>query len=134
MPQRQSRQVPVLPVRQFSMRPATRGERVAESVARVIGSWWWVTGQTLVIVVWIVLHVLQIFVWDPWPFIALNLVLALPGAYALPILLMAANRQERIDRAVLYGDYEVGQRLDERLTRLIELLEKVEGIEKEDDL
>lgn len=79
------------------MTDPTLGQRAAEWMARAIG-WKFVIAQTLVILLWIVCNVAWLSHadrWDPYPFILLNLGLSLQAAYTGPILLIAAQRQER---------------------------------------
>jgi hypothetical protein len=45
--------------------------------------------------------------WDPYPFILLNLALSFQAAYAAPIIMMAQNRQQDIDRKAAENDYKI---------------------------
>jgi uncharacterized membrane protein len=45
-------------------------------------------------------------VWDPYPFILLNLMFSVQAAYTGPILLLASNRQAAKDRAIAWRDDE----------------------------
>ncbi len=78
----------------------TLGQRVADLVAAVMGSWRFIIIQTLVLVAWIVLNVTELIThaWDPYPFILLNLALSFQAAYAAPIIMMSQNRQAAKDR------------------------------------
>jgi len=78
---------------------ATVGERVADKVAGVIGSWPFLITQTVIVSVWVVLNIVG-FVrrWDPYPFILLNLLFSVQAAYAGPVILLASNRQTQKDR------------------------------------
>lgn len=92
-------------------RPAdelTFGQRVADGVAATMGSWPFIIGQTLVLVLWIALNVTA-FVerWDPYPFILLNLALSFQAAYAAPFIMMSQNRQQQIDRKEAENDYKI---------------------------
>ena len=91
------------PVNQVHLDEATFGERMADKVAGAIGTWRFLIGQGVVIVLWIVANILLLLNhgWDPYPFILLNLALSLQATYAGPIVLLAGNRQSAKDRATL---------------------------------
>lgn len=78
----------------------TVGQRLADRVANVGGSWKFITWFTVVFVVWIlsnsVLLVTRPF--DPYPFIFLNLVLSCLAAIQAPVIMMSQNRQEARDQ------------------------------------
>jgi uncharacterized membrane protein len=76
--------------------------RVAERVARSLGTWQFVIGQTLLLIVWVVINANLLHLgwqWDVYPFILLNLCLSFQAAYAAPLILVAENRQADRDRA-----------------------------------
>jgi uncharacterized membrane protein len=79
--------------------PRNLGERAADKVAELLGSWRGLAVMTLFIVLWISLNTLPlIYHWDPMPFILLNLVFSTQAFYAAPIILMSQNRQATRDR------------------------------------
>lgn len=85
----------------------TRGQRLADSTARVLGSWSFIIAQTILVFVWIVLNVAAIIRrWDPYPFILLNLMFSLQAAYAAPIIMMSQNRQAERDRFQAQSDFD----------------------------
>jgi len=86
----------------------TMGQRIADQVAAMMGSWPFIIVQSLILFVWIVLN-LTAFVekWDPYPFILLNLALSFQAAYAAPFIMMSQNRQQDIDRKEAENDYQV---------------------------
>jgi uncharacterized membrane protein len=76
--------------------------RFAERVARSLGTWQFVIGQTLILIVWVVINANLLHLgwrWDVYPFILLNLCLSFQAAYAAPLILVAENRQAHRDRA-----------------------------------
>ena len=85
------------------------GERLADSIARVGGSWGFITGFLAFLVVWCVANtvVLATGAFDPYPFIFLNLVLSMLAAIQAPIIMMSQNRQAERDRFEAAKDYEV---------------------------
>lgn len=77
----------------------SRGQRAAEKMAQVIGSWRFLAIQSCLLALWVALNVVGwVRHWDPYPFILLNLALSFQAAYTGPILLIASNRQEERDR------------------------------------
>jgi uncharacterized membrane protein len=73
--------------------------RGAEHAARFFGTPQYIIGQTLVVIVWIVLNGFAIgYHWDPYPFILLNLAFSTQAAYAAPLILLAQTRQAERDK------------------------------------
>jgi uncharacterized membrane protein len=79
--------------------------RVAERLARFLGTGTFLLWQTVIVTVWILLNVFAISLqWDPYPFILLNLAFSTQAAYAAPLILLAQNRQDDRDRVALEED------------------------------
>jgi uncharacterized membrane protein len=76
----------------------------AEAFARFFGTPLFLVGQTLVVLVWIVINVVGLFHFDVYPFILLNLAFSLQAAYAAPLILLAQTRQADRDKAHLEAD------------------------------
>jgi uncharacterized membrane protein len=73
--------------------------QTAERVARFLGTPQYLVGQTIVVVIWILLNsVALIDHWDPYPFILLNLAFSTQAAYAAPLILLAQTRQADRDK------------------------------------
>jgi uncharacterized membrane protein len=118
----------------------TLGERIADMVAAVTGSWTFIIVQTAMLFLWIAVNAYTGKAWDPYPFILLNLLLSFQAAYAAPIIMMAQNRQADIDRKKAEKDYDVNlkaeleiellhQKMDlmreQEIKRLTELVEEL---------
>ena len=74
------------------------GQR-AEKTARFFGTPQYIVGQSIVVVIWIVLNSLALtYHWDPYPFILLNLAFSTQAAYAAPLILLAQTRQADRDK------------------------------------
>ena len=85
--------------------------RFAEAMARFLGTGRFIVGQTVFVVVWIIVNTIGIIHhWDPYPFILLNLAFSTQAAYAAPLILLAQNRQDDRDRANIERDREVAGR------------------------
>ena len=91
-----------------SVRQLTSGQRIADTVATVMGSWTFIICQSIILFVWIVLNITAyVQQWDPYPFILLNLALSFQAAYAAPFIMMSQNRQQDIDRKAAEHDYQI---------------------------
>lgn len=88
---------------------ASFGERLADGIARVGGSWSFIIGFLLFLVFWCVINtvILVTRAFDPYPFIFLNLMLSMLAAIQAPIIMMSQNRQTERDRFEAAKDYEV---------------------------
>jgi uncharacterized membrane protein len=73
--------------------------RRAEGAARFFGTPQYILGQSLVVVLWLVLNSIALVQhWDPYPFILLNLAFSTQAAYAAPLILLAQTRQADRDK------------------------------------
>ena len=101
---------------------ATVGERLADRVAAVGGSWSFIIGFGVVLVAWMLLNseVLANFrhAFDPYPYIFLNLMLSMLAAIQAPVIMMSQNRQAAKDRLAASLDYEVNLRAELEILRL----------------
>lgn len=108
----------------------TIGQRVADGVAALVGSWRFIIVQSVLLGLWIGANVLGwVNAWDPYPFILLNLVLSFQAAYTAPIIMMSQNRQADIDRERATQDYDVNLKAEleiELLHQKIDLLREQE--------
>jgi uncharacterized membrane protein len=90
---------------------STFGQRAADAVATFGGSWTFIGLFAATLVAWVGLnsYVLARYqgVFDPYPYILLNLFLSMLAAIQAPIILMSQNRQAQKDRISAEHDYEV---------------------------
>ena len=95
---------------------ATYGERLSDRVARVGGSWGFIVAFAVVLFGWMLLNTEVLGrlgkVFDPYPFIFLNLMLSTLAAVQAPIILMSQNRQSNKDRLAARLDYETNLRAE----------------------
>jgi len=97
----------------------TFGQRVADRVAAIIGSWRFIIIQSTMLAVWIALNITAyVYRWDPYPFILLNLALSFQAAYAAPIIMMSQNRQSEKDHLQAKNDYEVNLKAELEIMQL----------------
>ena len=98
---------------------STAGEQIADGVARVGGSWAFITAFAMVSGVYVAVNVtLGHKAWDPYPFILLNLFLSLLAAIQAPVIMMSQNRQDRKDRVRSELDYAVNRRAEQEIQGL----------------
>jgi uncharacterized membrane protein len=97
----------------------TLGERIADAVARVGGSWTFIIVFAIVLSVYTTVNViLRGKAWDPYPFILLNLFLSMLAAIQAPVIMMSQNRQDRKDRVRSELDYAVNRRAESEIQGL----------------
>lgn len=110
---------------------STFWDRLADKVARVGGSWAFIFSFGAVLIVWIafnspVTKSLGI-VFDPYPFIFLNLILSMLAAIQAPVIMMSQNRAASKDRAAAEHDYVVNLRAELEILRLHSRLDNIEA-------
>jgi uncharacterized membrane protein len=87
---------------------ASFGDRMADKLATLAGSWRFIICFSLLMAVWIGTNAsLGSKAFDPFPFILLNLALSTLAALQAPVILMSQNRAATKDRAVAQNDYQV---------------------------
>ena len=85
----------------------TPGQSLADKVARFGGSWTFIIAFLFVLFVWIAFNAMVIdnLIFDPYPFILMNLILSCIAALQAPVIMMSQNRQEEKDRQRAQNDY-----------------------------
>ena len=127
----------------------TRGERAADRMRSVMGSWPFVFGFFTIMIIWAIVN--SVFYlggkngkhgFDPYPYILLNLFLSMVAGLQGAILLIAAKRSDQISSQLAQHDYEtdtnavksieaVHDRLEEMATDNRRLLEQNSAILRE---
>jgi uncharacterized membrane protein len=85
----------------------TRGQKISDRVARFGGSWAFIISFFIILLIWIIFNVnaARSLIFDPYPFILMNLILSCIAALQAPIIMMSQNRQEEKDRQRSENDY-----------------------------
>ena len=98
----------------------TFGQKLADRVAAVGGSWGFIVGFGVFLGLWAILNtvVLAAHAFDPFPFIFLNLMLSMLAALQAPVIMMSQNRQAAKDRFEARLDYETNQRAEAQIEAL----------------
>ena len=115
---------------EVAARNASLGERLADRVASIGGSWGFIAGFCLVLLFWMllnsnVLSALGLHPFDSFPYIFLNLMLSMLAAVQAPVILMSQNRQSARDRIAARHDYEVNLRTTLEIIRLHRRLDEI---------
>ncbi|MET0272508.1 MAG: DUF1003 domain-containing protein [Phenylobacterium sp.] len=91
------------------------GERLADRVAQVGGSWGFIIAFGLILVAWMGWNQAAKgggLAFDPYPFIFLNLMLSMLAAIQAPVIMMSQNRAAARDRQAAEHDYVVNLRAE----------------------
>lgn len=86
----------------------TSGDKIADKVSEVCGSWTFIIIFVGFLAFWVILNTVILLgdkAIDPYPFILLNLVLSCVSALQAPIIMMSQNRQAEKDSLRNQNDY-----------------------------
>ena len=97
----------------------TIGQKLADQLSNLVGSWKFIITQSSFIAFWLILNTFSPKKPDPYPFMFLNILLSFQAAYTGPVLLMAANRQSEIDRKRAIENLEI-DRTDHKIIIALE--------------
>jgi uncharacterized membrane protein len=105
----------------------TFGQTAADAVAKFGGSWTFIIIFAIVLICWVVLNSIVLVnydkVFDPYPYILLNLFLSMLASIQAPIILMSQNRQAELDRQNAEHDYEVNLKAELEIMLLHEKID-----------
>jgi uncharacterized membrane protein len=107
----------------------TFGERLADRVAQLGGSWAFIMIFTGMLIAWVVVNTVVLARFgggfDPYPYIFLNLILSMVAALQAPVILMSQNRQAARDRLAASLDYEINLKAEVEIMALHEKLDRI---------
>ena len=119
----------------------TFGDRVADKLSAVAGSWTFIICFCLFLLFWIILNgvLMASNALDPYPFILLNLLLSCLAALQAPVIMMSQNREAKKDSIRNKNDYHTDLKseliledlydqldeLQENQRKILELLDKI---------
>jgi uncharacterized membrane protein len=103
------------------------GDRLADTIARVGGSWSFIIVAIVFLIVWTLGNIWMLGrkSFDPYPFIFLNLILSMVAALQAPVIMMSQNRQSERDRLDASHDYEVNLKAEIEIMALHEKLDEM---------
>jgi uncharacterized membrane protein len=107
----------------------TFGERLADRVAQLGGSWAFIGTFTAMLIAWVVVNSVMLTRFgggfDPYPYIFLNLILSMVAALQAPVILMSQNRQAARDRLAASLDYEINLKAEVEIMALHEKMDRI---------
>ena len=106
----------------------TRGDRIADKVSEIAGSWGFILGFSAFLVAWIIINGIMLHEnqqIDPYPFILLNLLLSCLAALQAPVIMMSQNRQAAKDSLRNQNDYRTDLKSELLLEDLHHKMEEI---------
>jgi uncharacterized membrane protein len=101
----------------------TRGQRAADRMRNVMGSWGFVGGFIAFMLAWAAVNTLWRG-WDDYPYILLNLLLSMLAGLQGAILLIAAKRQDAISAALAQHDFDTNMAAKIDIELLLDINER----------
>lgn len=116
------------------------GDFLADKITEIAGSWPFIIGLVVFLLLWIILNIFILTNADPYPFILLNLLLSCIAALQAPIIMMSQNREAKKDRLRSSNDYKTDLKseliledLHNKMSQIIKNQNKIINILTEDD-
>ena len=117
-------------------------ERLADDVARVVGSWGFIISFFVFLLAWMMINTFVLATldaeFDPYPYILLNLALSTLASVQAPVIMMSQNRQSEKDRIFASNAFEVNlktelaiQQLHDKVDKLLENFETAQTVNSE---
>ena len=124
----------------------TKGDRIADKVSEIAGSWGFILGFSAFLIFWVILNTIILrgdYQIDTYPFILLNLLLSCLAALQAPVIMMSQNRQAAKDSLRNQNDYrtdlkselileELYHKMDEILKNQRRILRIIDNEEEEE--
>lgn len=101
----------------------TFGQKMADRIAAFGGSWLFISLFFCFMILWIFLNIFPKAIFDPYPYILLNLFLSCLAAIQAPIILMSQNRKEQKDRIRSNHDYQINLKAELEIKLLHEKID-----------
>ncbi len=110
----------------------TYGDKLADKLSEVAGSWGFIIIFILFLLAWIIVNgiILKDHAFDEFPFILLNLFLSCVAAIQAPIIMMSQNRQAEKDSIRNQNDYRIDLKSELILENLHEQIEEIRKEQK----
>src|SRR5437764_5790791 len=107
----------------------TLADRMADVIAEFGGSWKFIGASMGFMLVWVIVNFLLLGarVFDPYPYVLLNLVLAVITGMQAPLIMMSQNRQSEKDRLRADLDYQVNLKNELALAEVMRRLDVLES-------
>lgn len=116
------------------------GDYLADRITEIAGSWPFIIGLIIFLLLWIILNIFILTNADPYPFILLNLLLSCIATLQAPIIMMSQNREAKKDRLRSSNDYKTDLKselmledLHNKMSQIIKNQNKIINILTEED-
>jgi len=113
----------------------TLGGVAADKLTGAMGSWAFIVAFIILLFVWMGVNLYWLHgkdVFDPYPFILLNLFLSCLAAIQAPIILMSENRELERDRKRSQRDHYINRKAEREIKELkLDILELKEMVSKQ---
>ena len=116
------------------------GDYLADKITEIAGSWPFIIGLVIFLLLWIILNIFILTNADPYPFILLNLLWSCKAALQAPIIMMNQNREAKKDRLRSSNDYKTDLKseliledLHNKMSQIIKNQNKIINILTEED-
>ena len=106
------------------------GDRIADRLSEIAGSWGFIIGFILFLLGWIILNYFAIIKLYEFPFILLNLLLSCLAALQAPIIMMSQNRQAHKDSIRNQNDYRTDLKSELISEEILKRLEEISRNER----
>lgn len=109
----------------------TFGQRLADKVAYFGGSWTFIIIFLGLMIGWMAVNSWLLTgagIFDPYPYILLNLTLSTLAALQAPIIMMSQNRQAAKDRLDISADYQVNLKSELEILRLHQKVDELKEL------
>ena len=118
----------------------TRGDKIADKISEIAGSWGFIIGFVIFLIIWMAFNFFGIMKLDAFPFILLNLLLSCLAALQAPIIMMSQNRQAHKDSIRNQNDYRtdlkselITEEMHEKIVEILRNQRKILRLLDDDD-
>ena len=108
----------------------TMGDKLADKVTEIAGSWGFIIGFCLFLILWMIINTIMIVKFDEYPFILLNLILSCIAALQAPVIMMSQNRAAKKDSIRSLNDYKTDLKSELILEVLHEQMKDLQANQK----
>lgn len=118
----------------FSKTHLTFSQRASDVLTKFVGSWKFIFLFLFFLLIWISFNVYFLIefelgsVFDPYPFVFLNLVLAMITSIQAPIILMSQNRQTERERIRAEYDYAINRKTEKEVREMKTDIEEIKQL------
>ena len=108
----------------------TYGDKLADKVTEIAGSWGFIIGFCLFLIIWMFINTILIVKFDEYPFILLNLILSCIAALQAPVIMMSQNRAAKKDSLRSLNDYKTDLKSELILEVLHEQIKDIQASQR----